>query len=113
MRPVILSICLAMTLTACADAGRSAPALATADPLVQRGLAIAQRRCASCHDIGVGKPPAITAAPPFRTVRLRYNSLSLQRRLSVIGEEGHYDMPRLSLQPTEIEDLARYLESAP
>jgi cytochrome c len=72
------------------------------------GQAIAQRVCARCHSLG----PASTGrlgAPPFRAIALRYNELSLERRLSKMNGKAHSDMPKVTLQPGEISDLAAYI----
>ncbi len=110
MRIGALAILMAVTLAGCASGGAPTPDPPTADLSAQRGLALAQQRCAGCHDIGDGGPSR-GAGPSFRDIQLRHNALSLERRLVVIGRDGHYEMPRLSLQASEIEQIAAYMET--
>jgi mono/diheme cytochrome c family protein len=103
MRRACLALCL--TLGACASAGAQ-PDLGAIPP---RGQAVAARQCAGCHALGpVGDSPR-SGAPPFRDLALRYNELSLERRLADMNGQPHSEMPRVILQPGEISDLAAYI----
>jgi len=69
---------------------------------------VAQRICARCHSLGPADASHF-GAPPFRQVALRYNELSLEKRLAGMNGRPHIDMPKVSLQPDEIRDLAAYI----
>jgi mono/diheme cytochrome c family protein len=101
MRRACLVLCL--TLGACAGVQ---PDLGAVPP---RGEALAARECSGCHALGpVGDSPR-SAAPPFRDLALRFNEISLERRLSAMNGRPHSEMPRVVLQPSEISDLAAYI----
>jgi mono/diheme cytochrome c family protein len=103
---------LAAAISGCAANGETAPQSAAApSAAVERGLVLANRECSRCHALGdVGDSRNMTA-PPFRVLRLRHTSLSLERRLEEISKGGHYEMPPLKLQANEVSDLAAYLET--
>lgn len=102
----------AAALGGCAStAGPHGPAAAHGprlDPAVQRGHDIAQRRCAGCHEIGEDEGGA-TEGPPFRTLAMRYNSLSLQHRFAEISAHGFDRMPPVSFTKSQADDLVAYL----
>jgi mono/diheme cytochrome c family protein len=77
----------------------------------ERGQALVQHDCAACHAIedGLGSPNP--SAPAFATIRLRYNSLSLERLLTTISHDGHWEMPRRPLSTTDVQDLVAFIES--
>lgn len=87
----------------------AAPPAAKA-PEIEAG-ARAARRCAACHAVGGETRSPNAGAPTFREIRLRYNALSLERELARIAEHGHFDMKPMSIQPSEAEALAAYIES--
>jgi hypothetical protein len=70
------------------------------------GLALMSVRAAA-------DPPAPLPAPPGQAIAqrvcARYNELSLERRLSKMNGKAHSDMPKVTLQPGEISDLAAYI----
>jgi cytochrome c len=78
---------------------------------VGRGRSFAEVQCATCHAVGRGGDSPKPSAPPFGTIRLRYNELSLERELQAIGEVGHYGMPVLRIEPADRRDLIAYIES--
>jgi cytochrome c len=97
--------CLVLCLTLGACAGVQ-PDLGAPSP---RGQSLAAQRCSACHALGpVGDSPR-SAAPAFRDLALRYNEISLERRLADMNGRPHSEMPRLILQPGEISDLAAYI----
>lgn len=103
---------LAAALAGCAGAA-AVPAVggaAAADPVVQRGQAFAERRCAGCHVVGLDDGPA-SFGPRFRDLRVRYNALSLQRRFTEISQHGSGEMPPIQIGRQEAEDLVAYLET--
>jgi cytochrome c len=104
MRFACIALCL--TLGACASAPSDLGALPP------RGEAQAARACSGCHALGpVGDSPR-SAAPPFRDLALRYNEISLEHRLADMNGHPHSEMPRVTLQPGEISDLAAYIAAS-
>jgi mono/diheme cytochrome c family protein len=105
----------ALALSGCASSGPPPPptALASApalEPAAQRGHDLAQRRCAGCHEIGEDDGGA-AEGPPFRTLALRYNALSLQRRFAEVSAHGFDRMPPVSFTKADADDLTAYLET--
>ena len=80
-------------------------------PAVERGRELAMRRCAECHAVRRGSDSPDGDAPPFSTLRLRFNELSLERRLAGIPWGEHAGMPPIGLTSGDRSDLAAYIES--
>lgn len=80
---------------------------AAADP--QHGKDIAKRWCANCHVVESGQTNAIDHAPPFSQVGKTPDFD--QNKLSFLLLKPHPNMPSLSLDRTEISDLADYIRS--
>ena len=81
---------------------------------VQRGRAIAERHCATCHAVGRSGPSPYASAPPFRTLHERYDVEALAEALAegiVVGHGGARQMPQFMLAPAAIDDLLAYLKS--
>jgi mono/diheme cytochrome c family protein len=87
-----------------------APALA-ASPAEQRGKTYALRHCARCHSIDRVTKSRLEAAPPFRTLHLRYPVETLAESLAEGISTGHPAMPTAELNPDQIHDLLSYLKS--
>ena len=87
-----------------------APALA-ASPAEQRGKTYALRHCARCHSIDRVTKSRLKAAPPFRTLHLRYPVETLAESLAEGISTGHPSMPTAELNPDQINDLLSYLKS--
>jgi mono/diheme cytochrome c family protein len=82
-----------------------------ADPALARGAWVAERDCAQCHAVRAeGKSPN-SNAPTFREIRLRFNPISLERRLHPMPAEGHDAMPPRSLSAADVPDLVAYIQS--
>ena len=81
----------------------AAPAAAEPDP--ERGRALAERWCVSCHVIGPDGPGA-DAGPAFPTLGDR-SETQLRGWLA----EPHPPMPDLQLSGPDIDDLAAYIRS--
>jgi mono/diheme cytochrome c family protein len=92
--------CLAVTATARAQ-----------DARVARGQAFAQASCASCHAIGRTGDSPLRAAPPLRTLHLRYPVDTLAESLAEGITTGHPAMPQFKLDMAQIGDLIAYLKS--
>jgi mono/diheme cytochrome c family protein len=106
---------LAFTLAASAfGAPFGAFSVARAQPLepaVDRGWGVAQRRCVACHAVRPGRDSTDGDAPPFTVLRLRYNELSLARRIASVTRGEHAGMPPTPLTSAERHDLVVYIES--
>ncbi len=113
MRRAFLALGLFAVVGGCATAAEPptvSRSLATASS--DRGLFLVLRSCAGCHAVGpLGESPTV-AAPTFGELRLRYNPLSLERRLRDISKNGHMEMPPVRLADDEIEDIVAYIETA-
>ena len=89
---------------------------------IAAGRAVAQRYCASCHNIADGESP-LEDAPPFATLKYRYGAGGLAELLEkgMIKdrpcplEEGrrllHPRMPAFPLDEDEVVALADYLRT--
>jgi cytochrome c len=87
-----------------------APSLASAQS-VARGRAYAQAHCARCHAIGMTGDSPFRAAPPFRTLHLRYPVESLEEALGEGIVTGHQAMPEFRLESSQIADFIAFLKS--
>jgi mono/diheme cytochrome c family protein len=110
MRRALLIIALLSGLAAVAPASAATRAHAV-DPAIERGHQLAIRRCAECHAIGRGRESPDGDAPRFVALRLRFNELSLERRLAGIPWGQHAGMPPVGLTEGDRRDLAAYIES--
>jgi cytochrome c len=86
------------------------PALA-ASPAEQRGKAYVSSHCARCHSIDRVTASRLQAAPPFRTLHLRYPIETLAESLAEGISTGHPAMPSAELEPDQIHDLLSYLKT--
>lgn len=100
----------AMGLLAACATPSSAPHKPGFNPAADRGLALAQRRCAGCHMVGLDETSA-TDGPRFRDLRMRYNSISLARRFTEVSQHGTGEMPPVGFTASEADDLIAYFES--
>jgi len=108
MRRMLMSFLL-LAATGCATSGQTPPK--SLDASADRGRFYALRSCAGCHAVGVLGTSPNANAPSFSTIRLRYNALSLPRRLAEISENGHYEMPPINMTPDEIRDIVAYVQT--
>ena len=109
MRQTVVIPILALLVSGCAAL--------TARPIdaplasVDRGRFFVLRSCAGCHSVGeLGASPN-NHAPPFSTVRMRFDEPGLRRRLAEISSWGHVEMPPVAMTPDEIRDIAAYIET--
>lgn len=86
----------------------AAPVIA---PSVDRGAQVAQERCASCHGVALETASPTRIAPLFRVLSRLYSAQDLQRKLSNISENGHFEMPPVTLREDEVEDVSAYIAS--
>lgn len=112
-RPMIC-MTAAVWLGGCATATTSAPAGSRAlpglTPAEQRGHEFAVRRCSGCHTVGLDDGGA-QEGPSFRSIAMRYNPISLERRFVEVSEHGVDRMPPVGFSRAEAEDLIAYFGS--
>ena len=110
MRHMLVGFLL-LSAAGCATSGPAPRGSNTLDVSADRGRFYAVRSCAGCHAVaGLGASPN-GSAPTFGSIRLRYNALSLSRRLESISRNGHYEMPPIYMTPDEIQDIVAYVET--
>ena len=106
---ILLILSAALLVSACASPPLQ-PDRPTFSPASDRGLAFAERRCAGCHMVGLDETSA-TDGPRFRDLRIRYSSLSLERRFVEISQHGTGEMPPVAFTTSEAGDLVAYFDS--
>jgi mono/diheme cytochrome c family protein len=111
MRRVLLTMALLSSVAGLAVSAPTSTPRMHLDPAVERGHQLAMRRCAECHAVRGGRESPDGDAPRFTSLRLRYNALSLERRLAGIPWGRHAGMPPVGLTPEDRRDLAAYIES--
>jgi mono/diheme cytochrome c family protein len=77
----------------------------------ERGKAYAKAHCARCHAIDRTGQSRLKAAPPFRSLHLRYPVETLGEALAEGIDTGHAAMPEFVLDPEQIHDLLSYLKT--
>jgi cytochrome c len=108
---VIRTLVLAGFLVGCAAPGAPPPPAAIPMSGPTRGAMVAERACASCHAVAIVGDSRNPNAPPFRDIRIRYNSISLERELARIAKEGHFEMPRTAIADGDIPEIVAYIET--
>lgn len=78
---------------------------------VLRGLMLAKRNCAACHAIGPKGASPNAAAPPFRTLHMRYPADALDEAFRKGLLYRHPAMPQFRFLPGETADLTAYMRS--
>jgi cytochrome c len=95
-----------LLLAACATNGEEATR-----PPVDRGAAIAEANCSSCHAVGRGGESPAPEAPPFRRLSQHYRVADLEEALGEGISVGHPAMPQFAFAPEDVDALILYLES--
>lgn len=78
-------------------------------PSPERGKAIAERLCASCHLTGTGKGTAQAGVPSLPTIANRPEQTAARIRNVLI--KPHAPMPDLQLTNEEIADIITFLDT--
>ena len=86
----------------------SEPVLAQSMPAARRGFLFVRMHCAQCHAIDKVSESPLSAAPPLRTLRLKYPVADLQRPLA---DGIHPAMPRFRLEAHQVEAIMAYLKT--
>lgn len=82
-----------------------------ANSLTERGQALVEFNCASCHAIGKSDNSSHPDAPAFRTLSKRYPITDLEEALAEGISTGHPDMPEWVASPDQIEAFIAYINS--
>lgn len=109
MRAIVSALISVALTSGCAGAPKTMP-VGGLDPAAERGQAFAARRCAGCHTVGLDEGGA-GEGPTFRTLAMRYNPLSLQKRFAEVSQHGSGAMPPVTFTVSEAEDLMAYFET--
>jgi len=86
-------------------------AMAQDAELVERGRAVVQRNCASCHAIGADDVSPQPDATPFRELKEEYPVENLAESLAEGIESGHPQMPERAFAPEEVDAILAYLNT--
>jgi mono/diheme cytochrome c family protein len=101
----VLALAAIALLCACSHAPASPP------NQEERGRAIAEQHCSTCHAVGrTGESPA-PEAPPFRRLSENYRVDTLQEALAEGISVGHPAMPQFQFAPEDVDALIAYLQS--
>ncbi len=76
----------------------------------ERGMKIAQEKCARCHATGKADVSPDPKAPPFRNVGKNYPPEHLAEALAEGIVTGHNDMPEFKFDPRDVDAIIDYLE---
>lgn len=98
-------------LAASAASAFSLAAAPRLTPSIERGAEVAQSRCASCHGVALEAVSPSRDAPLFRVLSRLYSAQDLQRKLGDISQNGHFEMPAVTIREDEIEDVSAYIAS--
>ena len=86
-------------------------AIAQSKPILERGRAIAEQKCARCHAIGRDDERPHAIVTPFRDLHTRYpiEMLTDAQASGVIS--GHDEMPMFELSTEDLNALLAYIDS--
>ncbi|MEO8112861.1 MAG: cytochrome c [Phenylobacterium sp.] len=111
MRRIAIILALLAVAGGCATSGRPMAGGAAPGSAVERGHFFVQRSCAGCHAVNALGDSPNAEAPPFRSVRMRHNEISLERMLADISQKGHFRMPPVYMSDAEIADIVAYIQT--
>ena len=113
MRPVVLSVVL-LSLAACAGRGEAVkpvePAVKADASPAERGRALVQANCASCHAVAEGDAGTAKGAVAFRDLHRKHPVEHLQEALGEGMSVGHPAMPEFKMSPQQVQDVIAYLK---
>lgn len=84
---------------------------ASEENAVERGRALAERHCRSCHATGAHDESLAPEAPAFRHLSRNYRVDSLEEALAEGISVGHPAMPQFEFAPDDVDALIAYLQS--
>lgn len=111
MRRAVIAFSVSLFPAGCAEPSAPVPHAWTPTAAAERGERIAERACSGCHAIGASGGSPIMGAPPFRALQLRFNEISLARRMTELAPHEHREMAPLQLDSGEIGDLVAYIQA--
>ena len=113
MRSLVLSLCT-LSLAACAGRGEPVkpvePALRADATAAERGRALVQANCASCHAVAEADASRDRRAVAFRELHKKYPVEHLQESLAEGMAVGHPDKPEFKLSPQQVQEVIAYLK---
>ncbi|MEQ1818802.1 MAG: cytochrome c [Terricaulis sp.] len=77
----------------------------------ERGRAIVEHNCSSCHATGRSGDSPAPEAPPFRTLSHNYRVDALEEALAEGISVGHPAMPQFAFEPDDARAVVTYLQS--
>ena len=101
--PLLAALAILVLLSA-GQSGASAADL-------EAGKALAEDMCARCHAIGPADTSPHKDAPPFRSLGKDWPIDSLAEALAEGIVVGHPDMPEITLDPPDIENLLGFMKT--
>lgn len=105
-------VALAALVAAFGQAAMASDGAYPTDPAsLEKGQALAQSLCASCHAVGTEGDSAIADAPAFRALAEKYPLESLEESLAEGIVTAHENMPEIAFEPDEIDAFLGYLTS--
>ena len=78
---------------------------------VAAGEKLAETHCSRCHATGNSDSSLMEGAPALRDLKLRYPIEDLAEALAEGMVTAHPQMPVITLEPEQIDDLLAYLDS--
>ena len=78
---------------------------------VDRGHALAQDKCGSCHGVEAFGESPLAEAPTLRALAVKWPLEYLEEALAEGIVTGHEDMPVFVFEPEQIADLLAFLRS--
>ena len=113
MRSVVL-LCSVLAVSACAGRGEPVepvePAVKADASAAERGRALVQANCASCHAVAESDAGAAKGAVAFRDLQRKYPVEHLQEALGEGIAVGHPSMPEFKMTPQQVQDVIAYLK---
>jgi mono/diheme cytochrome c family protein len=98
-------------MVAMSSAAYSAEKPETAKAIAARGQAVAEKYCGACHAAGKNGDSPNANAPVFRTIFAKQPAGAIAEDLREGLKIGHKTMPRIQLQPADVDALVSYLSS--
>ncbi|HEX8569622.1 MAG TPA: cytochrome c [Caulobacteraceae bacterium] len=113
MRLIMLTVAV-LSLAACAGRGETVKPVepttkADASP-AERGRALVQANCASCHAVAESDTGTAKGAVAFRELHKKYPVEHLQEALGEGMSVGHPGMPEFKMSPQQVQDVIAYLK---
>lgn len=108
MKHIAVFVSLLLLIASCAGAGRPARG---DQATVDRGRAIAEANCGSCHTLSRSGESPRADAPPFRTLSQNYQVDDLEEALAEGISAGHPAMPQFQFSADDAHAIVVYLNS--